>query len=525
MAVTSHVGTGPPQRIQELLSKTGEELPFLRQSCRGIIDCTDDDTSSANDVSEIIMHDQALLANVIKLANSAIYHSPQPVASSLQAVKIIGFDVIRAAAIGAEFVERTAEHGGNPSLLKKLLARALVSATFAQELEEACKFPKNPNLFTSTMLYTFGDLVLAHYLPDVYQTLEATQCHEPERVHTVEMELLGQTLRGLAAQMAKQWGLPSNITALIETEPNLSGQQWTTTKDRMTGLVCTANGLGNCLLSPPTPSVQTSLQELLDRFPQALNISPRTLKTITIKAFRKAAQLSSIVKIEKKYCVPHPDWETLDPANPMKDFIGEIWNATNAHQDVKPNAKTAGHEESAATISALDSITPTQTDIGWLQDFTLKAMNASDPNQILQWGTEGLYSAGKFERVVLTLFPPEQGVLEPRTGYGKSVKELLPLFRCSIKGKNLFANSCRGYVPVRVENLGEEQKAGRLPAKFIQQWGEGPCLLGPVFAKSKPIGLVIADKGISKQPITQADYASFAMVLSQININLARLAH
>jgi len=233
VAVTSHVGTGPPQRIQELLSKTGEELPFLRQSCRGIIDCTDDDTSSANDVSEIIMHDQALLANVIKLANSAIYHSPQPVASSLQAVKIIGFDVIRAVAIGAEFVERTAEHGGNPSLLKKLLARALVSATFAQELEEACKFPKNPNLFTSTMLYTFGDLVLAHYLPDVYQTLEATQCHEPERVHTVEMELLGQTLRGLAAQMAKQWGLPNNITALIETEPNLSGQQWTTTKDRI----------------------------------------------------------------------------------------------------------------------------------------------------------------------------------------------------------------------------------------------------------------------------------------------------
>jgi len=118
--------------------------------------------------------------------------------------------------------------------------------------------------------------------------------------------------------------------------------------------------------------------------PQALNISPRTLKTITIKAFRKAAQLSSIVKIEKKYCVPHPDWETLDPANPMKDFIGEIWNATNAHQDVKPNAKTAGHEESAATISALDSITPTQTDIGWLQDFTLKAMNASDPNSIFR---------------------------------------------------------------------------------------------------------------------------------------------
>jgi HD-like signal output (HDOD) protein len=341
VAVTSHVGTGPPQRIKELLRKTAEELPILRQSCRGIIDCTDDDTSSANDVSEIIKHDQALLAKVIKLANSATYYAPQPVVSSFQAVKIIGFDVIRAAAISAEFVERTDERGGDSAVLKKLLARAVVSATAAQELEEACKFPKNPNLFTCTMLYTLGDLVLAHFLPDIYRILEAAQCHEPERVHTLETELLGQTFQGLAAKMAKKLGLPSNITTLIETKPNLSKQQWTTTQDRLTGLVCAANELGNCLLSPPTPCVQASLQELLARFPQALNISPQDLKTITIKAFLKADQLSVIMKIEKKYFVPNSDWEILDKAaNPIKDFIGGIWHATNTYQGVNPNAKT-----------------------------------------------------------------------------------------------------------------------------------------------------------------------------------------
>ena len=60
MSVAPHVSDGPAQRIQELLSHTGDDLPILRQSCQGIIDCTEDDTSSAYDVSEVITHDQAL---------------------------------------------------------------------------------------------------------------------------------------------------------------------------------------------------------------------------------------------------------------------------------------------------------------------------------------------------------------------------------------------------------------------------------------------------------------------------------
>lgn len=341
MAGTSHVETDLHSHIHELLRKTAEELPILRQSCQDIIKCTDDDASSAADLCEIIKRDQALLAKVITLANSASYYISQPVISPFQAIQIIGCDVIRAAAIGAEFIERAGEHGGDSAVLKKLLARAMISATAAQELEQACKFPKNPNLFTFTMLYTIGDLVLAHFLPSIYRTLEKAQCHEPERVQALEQELLGQTFHRLAGKMAKNFGLPQNIIALIETKPNHSKQQWTTTHDRLSGLVCLANELGNCLLSHPTPSVQASLQELLARFPKLLNASPQGLKTITITAFQKSDQFSNILNIEKKYFVPNSAWKKPDLiANPIKDFVREIWNAIDTYQSVNPTAKT-----------------------------------------------------------------------------------------------------------------------------------------------------------------------------------------
>ena len=524
MSVAPHISSGPSPAVQELLSHTGDDFPILRQSCQGILDCTEDDTSSAYDVSEVITHDQALLAKIIRLANSAIYHTNMPVTSSLQAVKTIGFDVIRAMAIGAEFIELAGDRGENAILVQGVLARALVSATAAQALEEAGNFPKNPNLFTNTMLYTLGDLMLAHYQPDIYRILESTRRLEPDRLHNVETELLGQSLRSLGAKMAQKWGLPSTISQLIENNPNLSTQSWDQPQDRLVGLVCSANQLGYSLLSRPTSHTQAKLEEILKRVPQALNIPLRDLKTLTINAMKKASQLSDVVNIPQDYFVPHADWATLDSPKNIKDFIAEIWEATNKPNGVHPGADTAQNEHRESSNPLVDSGVPTQTTFLWLQEFTLKAQSTPDPSALLQWAAEALHAGGTFSRVVLLLLAPGNGFLEPRTGYGEQVKPLLPLFRCALKSQHTFANACRGFQTVNIESVQEEMIAGRISSEFIRQWGEGPCLLGPILANTKHVGLIVADKGPSDQPIQQMDFANFSMVLAQVNVNLSRLS-
>jgi hypothetical protein len=46
----------------------------------------------------------------------------------------------------------------------------------------------------------------------------------------------------------------------------------------------------------------------------------------------------------------------------------------------------------------------------------------------------------------------------------------------------------------------------------------------PLYAPNKPIGLILADKGSSVQPLTDKDFAVLSLVPSQTNANLARLA-
>ena len=530
MSTSSTVGYGLPPRIGELLSTTGDDLPILRQSCQSILNCTDSESSSANDVSEVVMRDQALMTRVIKLANSVIYATMTPVNTAFQAVRIVGFDVIRAIAIGSELVEQADERGGNSTELKRLLAQALVSATAAMELGEASRFPKNGNLFTSTMLYTLGDLVLANYVPDVYHRLEVARRTDPTSVSNLEMELLGMPLKGLSSLIAKEWGLPDNIIKIIKATPHLDGKVLDNQQEKLVGIAYSANELGRCFLSSPTAFNQATMRKLIEKIPHALTIPPRSMKTILLNTFTKVAQFADAVNIETRYFLPNSHWAKLPPPNPYHALMNEIAKVTNALKQKEPNLRlrTADQEDEPSPSSQISTEVEPASGVpevfSWLQEFSQKALSTSDANHILNLGATGLYKAAQFERVVLTLLSPETGILEPRIGHGPDVQNLFPLFRCPIKGHHLLAVTCSRYEPMKVENLRAEVQMGRLPQEFLNQWGETVCLLGPLFAKGKPVGVLVADRGITKNPITENDYATFMMVLAQINMNLTRLA-
>jgi len=521
-ATISH---GLPPRIKELLSTTGEDLPILRQSYKSILDCTDSENSSANDVSEVVMRDQALMTRVIKLANSVGYATMNSVTTAFHAVRIVGFDVIRAIAIGAELIEQADERGGNSIELKRLLAQALVSATAARELGEVSGHPKNGNLFTSTMLYTLGDLVLAHYVPDVYQRLEEARQTDPTNVHALEIDMLGVPLKVLATMIAKEWGLPSNITQVIKANPHLDGKIWEQPQDKLVGIVYSANELGRCFLSSPSAFNQSTMRKLIEKIPQSLAIHPRRMKPILLNTFTKAAQFAEAVNIDPKYFLPSTQWALLPAPNPYQGLMTDIAKAAKTIKSKRVKF-TAPPISQDSALSPMETAPPstTQDALTWLQEFSLMALTTGDANRILHLGAEGLHTAVQFERVVLILLSPETGMLEPRTGFGPRVKEQFSLFRCPLNSHHLLATACKRYEPMKVDNLQAEVQMGRLSPEFLQQWGKSTCLLGALKAKAKPVGVVLADRGIAHTPITESDYSTFMMVLAQINMNLSRLA-
>ena len=478
------------------------------------------------------MRDQALMANIIKIANSPAYHTLTSVKTPTHAVAIIGFDVIRSMVVAAQLVEQAEEYGANTECLKRLLARSLVAATEATEMGKAINYPDMGFLFTNAMLYTLGDLILAYCRPDIAEKLEHERVMNPEHVSKVELELLGRPLRTIAATVARSWRLPESLIQLLEKQPILPNQRYKGKQNILEGLVYTANELSYCLLSHPSHQQEATFRDLTSKNLVALGLQYRPWENLTINAFTKASQYSDIVKIHPSYFFPNVDTENPETPSRIQELTKAIRKAATSKNQEFPQqpAKSPPPEVSPS------SETPSQTDASsrhhtnspgdFLQHFALRALQIQEPNQLLNSAAEGLHTACGFHRVILMLVAPATGTLEVRICHGANVDSLSPLFRCAVKDMHFWTHILRQYQPLKLDSLQPQVESGQLSQDFVQTWGNGPCLVGPLFSPANPIGILIADRGRNKDaPLSTNDFATFALILSQINTNLARLAH
>ncbi len=272
-----------------------DQAMILRQSCIQVLNLTQDKRSSASDIGEIIMRDQAMMANVIKIANSPAYHTRMPVKTPTYAVALIGFDVIRAMVVAAQLIEQADTFGANTTNLKHLLARALVAGTQAQELGKAIKYGEAGSLFTNAMLYSLGDLILALCRPDAAKQLEAIRREDPANVPKAELALLGRPLQVIAATMAKHWNLPDSLVQLLEKKPVWPKTRPETDQRIMEGIVRAANELSYCLLNPSATGQEEILQGIIKQFLPPFGLSFIQLEQTVSKAPRKSPLPSILV--------------------------------------------------------------------------------------------------------------------------------------------------------------------------------------------------------------------------------------
>jgi HD-like signal output (HDOD) protein len=507
-----------PSFLESLLEDAPDTLPILRQSCIQVLNLTQDKRSSASDIGEIIMRDQAMMANVIKIANSPAYHTRMPVKTPTYAVALIGFDVIRAMVVAAQLIEQADTFGADITNLKHLLARALVAGTQAQELGKAIKYGEAGSLFINAMLYSLGDLILALCRPDAAKQLEAIRREDPANVPKAELALLGRPLHIIAATMAKHWNLPDSLVQLLEKKPVWPKTRPETDQRIMEGIVRAANELSYCLLNPSATGQEDVLQGLIKQFLPPFGLSFIQLEQTVSKAFMQASEIASTINIDRQHFLPASEPEHTPIHNqPLHRLTQAIQQAllpevSSPIEYAEPPKREAGALQPSATSDRL------------LLDFTLQAMNISEPSHLLTFATGTLYASYGFERVWLVFVVPGKDRLEAKIGYGPHSETIQTLFHCPLTRGNFWDRLLHQFQPIRFSSLVKEGEAGGMPSDFLHHWGNQPGFAGTLYAPNKPIGLILVDRGPSGNQLTDTDFAAFALVLSQTNANLARLA-
>ena len=170
----------------------------------------DDQDMTVGQLSQVILRDQALTANILKLANSAFYGNARQVTTVTEAVVLLGFSVIKSLAISshtARLLDRELAGYGmaRGELWKHSLSVAFTSRRIAVEMRLA----PVEEAFIAGLLVDIGKVILSSRLEEAFATVSRETLEQDRPFHEVERDVLGFDHAELGAMIATGWGFPT----------------------------------------------------------------------------------------------------------------------------------------------------------------------------------------------------------------------------------------------------------------------------------------------------------------------------
>ncbi len=110
------------------------ELPLLPEAAARVIALCEDEDADARSLEAVLERDPSLTACVLKVANSSMYASKEPIVSLQHAVSRLGMATVRNLALTHSLQGRVFEVPGHGALVHEIWVHCAVTAVFAREI-------------------------------------------------------------------------------------------------------------------------------------------------------------------------------------------------------------------------------------------------------------------------------------------------------------------------------------------------------------------------------------------------------
>lgn len=203
-------------RIVRTLERVDQDLPTIPVVLSRIMHLTTTDTSSIQELIEVLNQDQALTARMLRVANSVYYGLREKVTTLERAVVVLGFDMVRSLAVGASFIRYftpKSKHRGFD--LNAFWTHTTAVGVFSENLAREFHFPEPADAFTAGILHDIGKLfLLIYFQEDFERTLKRLSTG---RLDFYEAELAEHGLdhAGVAGFFLEHWRIPMSLTSPI----------------------------------------------------------------------------------------------------------------------------------------------------------------------------------------------------------------------------------------------------------------------------------------------------------------------
>ena len=212
----------PPtqEAINELIEEVDALAP-LPGVARRVIQVTDGDRFSANDLAGVLATDAALTAKLLRLGNSAFYGYARRITTVRDAVILLGFREVRATAIATSIMDLFPGVETGPFSVDLFWGHSVAAGVMAEVLAKETGYAKPEEAFTAGVLHDIGRLVLTQYRTDLFGEAVWHALGERIPLRQAEQERLGYDHAEVGALLAERWNFPEELCLAIGEHEDL----------------------------------------------------------------------------------------------------------------------------------------------------------------------------------------------------------------------------------------------------------------------------------------------------------------
>jgi putative nucleotidyltransferase with HDIG domain len=255
----------------------------------------DDPDSSLSELGEVIMRDVALMARVLKVANSPYYGTSQEISSIRQAVLTLGAARVKSLSLSLSLYELSSKIGGRVNL-KDFWRHSLNVACVAELIAKKVEPALTEEAFICGCLHDIGVLVLdSIYAKDYAKVFQATAAGGD--LVRVEQQLLeiDHTIAG--EMVARIWNFPPRYCETIAHHHDVIGLDSERKHDKLSLMINLANRLATFALeiSQSTDRTLLSNREVVAN---TLGLTSADLKEVEYEALSKLLVTAKFLEMD-----------------------------------------------------------------------------------------------------------------------------------------------------------------------------------------------------------------------------------
>lgn len=186
------------------------QLPPLPEVVATLLQRIQSGDATAGEIAELLTADVGLVAQVLKIVNSAYYSLPRAITEAKHAVAYLGLGEIERVAMTATVMKELAPE--DPQLLRDFWFHSFYSSLISKRIQ--ARYARGldaDELHTAVLLHDVGKLIYMRFFPEQYAELRAKCRSEGILLVDAERALDYPSHQTLGELLCERWNLPATV--------------------------------------------------------------------------------------------------------------------------------------------------------------------------------------------------------------------------------------------------------------------------------------------------------------------------